>query len=100
MHIASIIVLGILLIACLTTSLTVIAVLVNAMNDQIKSSRQYVKQSDIDTSGNVAHSKSSGLLVDVDTKDNVAYSRTDELTLKQREVKTNDNVCYGLHTIG
>ena len=77
----------------------------NVMNDQIKSSRLDVKQSDIDTSGNVAYSKSSGLLskkVDVDTKDNVAYSRSDELpvTLAQREVKTKDNVAYGLHTIG
>ena len=87
MHIAAIIVLGILLVVCLTASLTVIAVLVkvklkiqaeltaantalNAMNDQIKSSRQDVKQSDIDTSGNVAYSKSSRFLlkkVDVDT---------------------------------
>ena len=49
-----------------------------------------MKQSDIDTSRNVAYSKSSGFLlkkVDVDTKDNVAYSGTDEVTLKQAKLK-------------
>ena len=57
----------------------------------------------IDTSDNVAYSRSDELTVkqrEVKTKKNVAYSKSDELTMKQREVKTRDNIAYALHTIG
>ena len=114
-------VLAILLIVCLTVSSTVIVILVKtklkiqaeliaanrALADQnkLKSGRLSVKQLDVDTSDNIAYSKSSGLQLkhlDVDTRsrDNVAYSRSDELSIKQRDVDTSDNVAYGMDVIG
>ena len=111
-------VLAILLIVCLTVSSTVIVIAQlkiqaeleeanRALADlnKLKSSGLSMKQLNVDTSDNIAYSKSSGLpfrrnwmlILEIML---LPQDQMNYITIKQRDVDISDNVAYGVHVIG
>ena len=88
--------LTILLIVCMIVSLTVIVV---QQKTKLKLQAELMAANEALTAITNRNTTNMSRLDkkrpdDVDTSDNVAYSRSDEVTMKQREVKTRDNVAY------